>query len=175
MERHHRARAAELEGITERAPTARVALAVERVRRHGRKDPAPRSPRAPATPGDPALTRLVRSELAAIDYRADSKSQRPVPVLRAAAWALLETGAWAESLGFAEHLERIGTRDSLALTRSAIVGEALLLGARARLGQGDTAAARASLARAIAPLEAGLGVRHPLTMAAAALGDSLRR
>ena len=65
--------------------------------------------------------------------------------------------------------------DSLAPRRSAFVGRAELLRARAFGALGDRRAARDAAERALAPLSAGYGPSNRWTLAARALSDSLGR
>ncbi len=65
--------------------------------------------------------------------------------------------------------------DSLALDRSAYVGRAELVRARARLALGDRDGAGTSASRAATALGFGYGPANPFAQAARALRDSLRR
>lgn len=69
---------------------------------------------------------------------------------------------------------RAGSVDSLAGTRSALVGRAELLRIRTLRALGDTGGARTAAARAVQALENGLGPAHPSSLIARALRDSLR-
>jgi tetratricopeptide (TPR) repeat protein len=96
------------------------------------------------------------------------------PLILAAETALA-SGDPAAALAYARDARTIAARDSLTETRSAYVGEARVVEARALLAQGDTAAARASLERAIPALRHGVGAAHPRTREGEALLASLRR
>ena len=120
--------------------------------------------------GDSVLA-TIRAELAL--KSPDANAQRLAGVIGDAAEALIATGKFAEALPYAEHLERLGTRDSLTATRSGVVGRALLLQAQARLGMKDTTRARELVGRAIEPLRSGYGESHALTRVAIALRGAL--
>jgi serine/threonine-protein kinase len=77
----------------------------------------------------------------------------------------------ADSL--ARHALRLETILQQDEAKSGDVGMALLLLARARLAQGDSAGARATLRRAHVPLEYGFGPGHSGTREARAFADSL--
>jgi serine/threonine-protein kinase len=79
----------------------------------------------------------------------------------------------ARALEYAEGMRAVVTVDSLAEFRSADVGQAYLLSARAlvQMGQGDSARTRAR--SALRALTVGLGDDHPWTGQARALVDSL--
>jgi len=119
------------------------------------------------------LKALIQRELDAIHYTPHATGRSFVYPLAAAANALLRAGAYAEAADYAAGIARIGSVDSLASTRSAIVGRGLLLGAQAALGARDTTQGRAMLERALPALAFGLGTGHPLYLQAAALRDSL--
>ena len=93
-------------------------------------------------------------------------------VYRAARSALaMGDAVAADSLArHALRLERVLQHDE---ARSGDVGMALLLLARARLAQGDSAGARDVVQRAHVPLEYGFGAEHPGTREARAFADSL--
>jgi len=78
-------------------------------------------------------------------------------------------GQTADALRYAADARDLATRDSLTETRSAYVGEARLIEARALLARGDTAAARTAISRAVTALTTGAGQQHPLTKQASAL------
>jgi len=161
--RHHHAMAALEQPIAARSPSARVFLAVERIR-DARETGKPLAVRA-----------AVEEEMKAMDYKPDARAQRISVLLAEAAEALIATGLYREALPYAEHLERLGTRDSLALVRSGVVGRGFLLQARVQAAIGDSGRARALVARAIAPLDFGYGAQHALTREAVALRDALVR
>lgn len=74
-----------------------------------------------------------------------------------------------EALGYAHDARVNATLDSLTETRSAYVGEARLLEARAQLATGDSSTARASLAQSVTELRNGAGANHPRAREATAL------
>jgi tetratricopeptide (TPR) repeat protein len=78
------------------------------------------------------------------------------------------------ALVYARDARTTATRDSLTETRSARVGEARVLEARAEFQQGDTAAARADLERALVALRNGAGETNVRTRAAEALAAKVR-
>ena len=157
----HRQAAVALLPIASRMPSARATLAVHRIREAGLQA------------GPVRLGEVIDSELDSLGFKGDGKAHRWVAPLLEASRALLAHGLGKEALAYALHAVRIGSRDSLALTQSAIVGEGLWLAAQARLILGDTAAARQDLAKAKAPLAAGLGVSHPVARAASMLAERL--
>jgi len=79
-----------------------------------------------------------------------------------------------EALRLARDARTIATLDSLADSRSALVGEARLAEGRALLASGDTTAARATLDRAVAALTTGAGSGHPAVREAEALLAKIR-
>ncbi len=81
----------------------------------------------------------------------------------------------ARALKLAGDARQLATVDSLADVRSAFVGEARLLEARALLASNDTMAARASIDRALPALRAGAGAAHHRTREAEALAAALGR
>ncbi|HSB54796.1 MAG TPA: hypothetical protein VLD58_10585, partial [Gemmatimonadales bacterium] len=94
-------------------------------------------------------------------------------LLALAARTALEAGQPDEALRFARAADSLAAEDSLAVTRSAFVGEARLLQARALVARGDSSGARHIIGSAITALGAGAGPRHPLTLEAEALRKSL--
>jgi eukaryotic-like serine/threonine-protein kinase len=160
--REHRAGVKAFMPITTRAVPARTALAVDRIRQAQAKGN-----------GDSVLA-TIRAEFKDMKYSPEATAPRLAGVIGDAADALIATGRYADALPYAEHLERLGTRDSLTATRSGVVGRALLLQARARLGTGDSTGARQLLARAIKPLIFGYGETHALTREAMSLRSRLR-
>ena len=86
---------------------------------------------------------------------------------------LLARRAPDRALPLARGLRDLNLLDSLAATRSADVGEANLLIARAHLGLGATDSARRYAAAALPALAFGGGSAHPLIREATALRDSL--
>jgi tetratricopeptide (TPR) repeat protein len=143
------------------SPGPRAALAIERIRT------------AAHTGASPAAMTTISRELAALGYRPEGKTRSWTGVLAEAVRTLLEHGRVEEARPYLEHLLALGRRDSLAAGRSAIVGSALLLGARAAVVEGDASKARDLAERAAAPLAFGLGDGHHDTRAARALRDSL--
>lgn len=97
------------------------------------------------------------------------------PIALSAARSALAAGDVAEALRLARDARQMATLDSLALTRSAFVGEARLVEARAHLASGDTTLAQEALAAALVALETGAGPSHPSSREAAALLSNLRR
>ena len=87
----------------------------------------------------------------------------------------LGQGRWAEALQKARVLRQIDLVDSLAATRSADVGQADLLIARAYAGLGRVDSAAVYGRAALAALTAGAGAAHPGTHDAATLLASLAR
>jgi len=81
----------------------------------------------------------------------------------------------AEALGYARDARMKATLDSVAVMRSAYVGEAGLVEARAMMAIGDTSSARATLARSVVALRNGAGVEHPRTREAEMLMGALGR
>jgi hypothetical protein len=174
------ARYAEAKGDT---PRARAHRAVA----NGYMALVPRSPPAGASwvsariaqaraHGDPAkVIGTIEAEFKAINYSPESRAQRLAGAIGDAAEALIGVGRYAEALPYAEHLERLSTRDSLTLSRSGAVGRAFLLQSRARLGLADTVKARDLVARSVEPLNFGYGEGHRLTREAMALRDALQR
>ena len=122
--------------------------------------------------GDPLAGRSLEDSLRvlAVDGARPALSQ---PLLTAAEWRLLEgDAAAADSLAL---LARSAAAvDSLALARSAWVGLAELIRARARLALGDTAGARDAAGRAVPALENAFGASSERVNAARGLRDSLR-
>jgi eukaryotic-like serine/threonine-protein kinase len=94
-------------------------------------------------------------------------------VLTRAADAALLAHDPLKAAAYARAAADIATSDSLSETRSAYVGEARLLEGRALLAEGDTASARAVLARGVSALRAGAGPAHPLVRAGEGLLASL--
>ncbi|MEO7103214.1 MAG: tetratricopeptide repeat protein, partial [Gemmatimonadaceae bacterium] len=90
-----------------------------------------------------------------------------------AAETALVLGHPEEALGYAHDAQANATLDSLTETRSAYVGEARLVGARAQLAMSDSSAARASMAKSVIELRNGAGVSHPRTREATTLLGAL--
>lgn len=79
-----------------------------------------------------------------------------------------------EALGYARAARTIATLDSLTETRSAYIGEARLVEARALLALGDSSSARTNAERAVNALRSGAGPAHPRTREAEQLVALLR-
>jgi hypothetical protein len=95
--------------------------------------------------------------------------------LTAAAEAAIVIGKTDDALGYLDAVQKIFDVDSLSSKRSAYLGEAGLLRARAYLARGDSAAARTTLDKAQVALRVGLGEKHSRTREAEALIARLRR
>lgn len=80
-----------------------------------------------------------------------------------AAETALGLGSPEEASGYARDARLTATVDTLADVRSAYVGEARLVEARALLATGDSSSARTLLARSAMALRNGAGVEHPRT------------
>ncbi|MEO9224899.1 MAG: hypothetical protein ABI328_00810, partial [Gemmatimonadaceae bacterium] len=87
----------------------------------------------------------------------------------------LALGEPAEALGYAHDARVQATLDSVTESRSAFVGEAMLLEARALLAGGDSARARTEVARSVIALRNGAGAAHPRTREAERLAVALRQ
>ncbi|HEX6536097.1 MAG TPA: serine/threonine-protein kinase [Gemmatimonadaceae bacterium] len=118
---------------------------------------------------------LARQVLRANGYFDGRLLRRYHSTLMLAAEAALWLGRPADALRFARDARRASALDSLTDTRSAYVGEARLIEARALLASGDTSAARASAERALAALRFGAGEAHPRTREAEGLVAALGR
>ncbi len=120
-----------------------------------------------------AASRVLEGELAAL-YRDGEKPLQlfTLPLVTAGEWRLLAGDAPG-----ADSLARLGRTaaalDSLAWSRSALVGRAELLLARALRAQGDAPAARESAQRASVTLANGYGPSNRWAQAARLLLDSL--
>jgi eukaryotic-like serine/threonine-protein kinase len=90
-----------------------------------------------------------------------------------AAEAALALGNSAKAIEYARAARGISDVDSLTDTRSAYVGEAVLLEARGLLLAGDTAGARARAAEALTAVTYGAGTEHPRALEAARLVSTL--
>ena len=126
-----------------------------------------------APPAGAGLDSAVQRALAAFQYRDDINPAYLAPPLAEAAELLNRGGRYQAAGRYADHLVRMGSIDSLAATQSAAMGEGLLFGARAALGQGDVDRARDLARRSLAPLTSALGGAHRWTREARALADSL--
>lgn len=105
----------------------------------------------------------TRNPAIALDF--DGKQRK---IFRSALVLAAETslvlGHPAEALGYLRDVHAKAAVDSLAQTRSAYVGEARLVEARALLVTGDTSSARATLASSVIALRNGAGPGHPRTL-----------
>jgi hypothetical protein len=95
-----------------------------------------------------------------------------MPFVTAAEWRLAAGDARAAD-SLALLARDAGAIDSLALERSAYVGRAELVRAKARKSLGDVAATRAALGRAIVALTNGAGKGNRYTLEASTLRDAL--
>jgi hypothetical protein len=111
---------------------------------------------------DPARARIV-ALLAELEYPARRDGALLPTALRAAARIELAGGSPAIAERYARDAVELAVAVARDPTRSADVGEALLLLALAQRKGGRTSPARASLERAVVSLTNGLGVGHPLT------------
>jgi tetratricopeptide (TPR) repeat protein len=123
----------------------------------------------------PAAAATIAAMLDSIGYKPSSTGQSLVDPLLESANRLVASGAYEPAARYAEHAARLAAVDSITSRQSAIIGTAELLEARAALGRGNAAQARALLARAVPPLAYGLGAQDPITLAAFALRDSIGR
>jgi len=97
------------------------------------------------------------------------------PIVLAAARSALAAGDIAQALTLAREARAMAALDSLAETRSAFVGEARLVEARALLASADTLGARGQLEGALVALRNGAGSEHPRSREAAELLEQIRR
>jgi serine/threonine-protein kinase len=126
------------------------------------------------TRGDPATAHdLVVQVLRSNDYFGSTRKKIFHSTLMLAAETALTLGKPAEARGYARDARVKATLDSLTETRSALVGEASLMEARALLASGDSLRARETIARSVIALRNGAGVAHPLTREAEALSRTL--
>ena len=95
------------------------------------------------------------------------------PVVLLVGQTALDLGQPAIALEYARAVAASAAIDSLAETRSAWVGQARLLEARALFATGDTVAARRAASAAARALTVGADAGHPLTLEAHALLRSL--
>ena len=96
------------------------------------------------------------------------------PALILAAETALALRHPAEALRYARDARAVVTLDSLTETRSAYVGEARLVEARALLASGDSSGARSTIEQSVDALRTGAGPAHPLTREAERLLATLR-
>jgi tetratricopeptide (TPR) repeat protein len=126
--------------------------------------------------GDHAFAkRLFMAGLRANGYYEGKQRTLLEPAVFALARCHLALGEPAEALKLAREARVAASVDSVAELRSARVGEARLIEARALLAGGDSTGGRASIERAVVPLATGAGVKHPITREAQALAAALDR
>ncbi len=121
-----------------------------------------------------AASALIERELSALYAESPTtQSLFTLPLVTAGEWRLA-----AGDPDAADSLAKLGLAaasiDSLAPTRSALVGRAELLRARSLRARGDALAARTAAERAIIALSNGYGAPNAWTRSALALRDSLR-
>lgn len=109
------------------------------------------------------------------EYFEGQRRVRLRPVALLAAQAALLLGHPDTALAYARGAAATSAVDSQAEARSGWVGAARLIEARAQLAQGDSAAARATATAARRALAVGVGLDHPLTLAADTLLAELSR
>ena len=85
------------------------------------------------------------------------------------------SGDVAEAESLAVHARRLGQDEGQDDARSGTLGYAGVIIARARLHHADTGAAREILRKSVVSLKSGYGPRHPRTLEASALLDTLGR
>lgn len=125
--------------------------------------------------GDTAkANNLVQKTLTTYGYYDGKRSAVLHSTLMLAAQTALALGHPDSALVFARDARKTATRDPLSETRSARVGEARLVEARAELAQGNAGAARADAQRAIVALTTGAGANSPRTKAAEAVLARMR-
>jgi hypothetical protein len=95
-----------------------------------------------------------------------------VPLITAAEWRFA-TRNWHLADSLARRAIVVAAVDSLALTRSGLVGRAELVDARALRADNDTKDAREVASRAVEALTSGVGPTNSATLAAKTLLDSL--
>jgi tetratricopeptide (TPR) repeat protein len=114
--------------------------------------------------GDTATAHTLVVQMLRSNGYFDGKRKRIFhSALMLAAETALALGHPSEALGYARDARVKAALDSLTETRSAYVGEARLVEARAVLASGDTSGARAALARSVVALRNGAGAGHPRT------------
>jgi tetratricopeptide (TPR) repeat protein len=125
--------------------------------------------------GDTAAAKSAfMASLRANGYFEGERRRQLRPVVLLVGECTLALGQEREALEWARQALAIAAVDSLAHARSAAVGEARLLEARALLESGDSNGARAAAHRAWSALRVGAGPQHPQTRAAETLVRSLR-
>ena len=107
-------------------------------------------------------------------YFEGKRGKRLRPVVLLTAECAVALGQVQEALALAREARAIAAVDALADARSAAVGDARLVEARALLAGGDSVGARAALDRALPALRFGAGADHPRTRQAEALVRLLR-
>lgn len=123
----------------------------------------------------PSAKKHFLAALRANGYYEGKERMKLEPVGFALARCHLALGEPIEALKLAREARDTASVDSLAELRSARVGEARLIEARALLASGDSAGGRASIERAVVALGIGAGGNHPLTREAQALAVALDR
>jgi serine/threonine-protein kinase len=118
------------------------------------------------------------------EFRAVLDAYRPIegknpkrlrPIVLAAARSALALGDLPQALALAREARAMAALDSLSETRSAFVGEAQVIEARALLASGDTLGARGQLEGAVVALRNGAGPLHPSSREAAEMLEQIRR
>jgi hypothetical protein len=117
-------------------------------------------------------SRALEDSLRQLDAALPHSPRLTLPLLSAAEWRLAR-GEWGAADSLAKVARGYAAVDSLALTRSGLVGQAEWTIARARLGLQDSGGAWEAAQRARTALASGFGVDHPRTHAAQSLADSL--
>jgi tetratricopeptide (TPR) repeat protein len=106
---------------------------------------------------------LVQKTLTSAGYFKGRRTPLLHSTLMLAAETELGLGRADSALALAREARKTATRDSSSATRSARVGEARLMEARAELAKGDTAAARADAEGALVALRVGAGANNART------------
>ncbi len=117
---------------------------------------------------------LIQQVLTTYGYYKGRRSGVLHSTLMLASQAALALHHPDSALVFARDARKSATHDSLTETRSARVGEARLIEARAELQQHDTSAARADIERAVVALRSGAGPAHFRTREAETLASRIR-
>jgi serine/threonine-protein kinase len=110
--------------------------------------------------------RAIDAELARLEAAGIARPEQRARAWRIAAQIGLAAGDPARAAAHARAALEVSTRAARDPGASAHVGQARLLLARARLAQGDAAAAREEAVRAAGSLARGLGADHPLSIQA---------
>jgi hypothetical protein len=117
---------------------------------------------------------LAQQVLTAYGFFDGKDARRLRATALVAAEGALAAGRPADAVDLARRARDIATVDSLAALRSAAVGEALLLEARALVALGDATGAGRAAGRARVALDVGAGTSHPAAVRAAQLETQLR-